>query len=107
MRLLLFILLTTLGMSRLANGNVLIACGDYHLQKPEEGRDLLAEIDSTGKVVWKLTRDQLVDQIEGAIDKGSGLEEMRITNVHVFVAPTPKPAQSTSTSLPAFIDKHG
>jgi hypothetical protein len=96
-----------LGMSRLTNGNLLIACGDYHLKKPDEGRDLLAEIDSSGKVVWKLTREQLVDQIEGAIDKGSGLEEMRITNVQVFDAPTPKPAKSTAAgNLPAFIDKH-
>lgn len=93
-----------LGMSRLANGNLLIACGDYHLQKPDEGRDLLAEIDKTGKVVWKLTRDQLVDQIEGSIDKKSGLEELRITNVHVFDAPA---AKSASTNpIHGFIDKH-
>lgn len=96
-----------LGMSRLASGNVLIACGDYHLQKAEEGRDLLAEIDPTGKVVWRLTRDQLVDQIEGAIDKGSGLEEMRITNVHVVDAPSAKAAKTTAANnLPAFISKH-
>jgi hypothetical protein len=96
-----------LGMSRLANGNVLIACGDYHIQKPDEGRDLLAEIDPTGKVVWRLTRDQLVDQIEGAIDKGSGIEEMRITNVHVFDALPSKSVTTTATSsLPSFIDKH-
>ena len=96
-----------LGMARLASGNVLIACGDYHLQKAEEGRDLLAEIDPTGKVVWRLTRDQLVDQIEGAIDKGSGLEEMRITNVHVVDAPSAKAAKTTAANnLPAFISKH-
>jgi hypothetical protein len=96
-----------LGMSRLANGNVLIACGDYHLQKADEGRDLLAEIDSSGKVVWKFTREQLVDQIDGTIDKGSSLEEMRITNVQVFNAPTSKSSKSTAVSnLPAFIDKH-
>lgn len=93
-----------LGMSRLANGNLIIACGDYHLQKPEEGRDVLAEIDKAGKVVWKLTRDQLVDQIEGSIDKKSGLEELRITNVHVF----DQPASGSASTNPihAFIDKH-
>ncbi|MBU6301343.1 MAG: DUF1592 domain-containing protein [Verrucomicrobia bacterium] len=91
-------------MSRLANGNLLVACGDYHLQKAEEGRDLLAEIDHAGKVVWKLTREQLVDQIEGAIDKKSGLEELRITNVHAYDLPA---AQSASTSpIHSFIDKH-
>ncbi len=94
----------TLGMSRLANGNVLMACGDYHMQKAEEGRDLLAEIDPAGKVVWKLTRDQLVDQIDGFIDKKSGLEELHITNVHVFDSPAPK---SASTSpIHSFIDQH-
>lgn len=98
-----------LGMSRLAHGNVIIACGDYHLQKPEEGRDLLAEIDPAGNVVWRLTRDQLVDQIEGAIDKGSGLEELRITNVHVHEVPSPPSAKTAAVAanhLPAFIDKH-
>ena len=73
-----------LGMSRLANGNLLMACGDYHMQKADEGRDLLAEIDKAGKVVWKLTRDQLVDQIEGSVEKSTGMEEMRITNVHAY-----------------------
>jgi hypothetical protein len=93
-----------LGMSRLANGNLLVACGDYHLQNPEEGRDLLAEIDKAGKVVWKLTRDQLVDQIEGTIDKKSGFEELRITNVHVFETTATK---STATNaVPKFIDTH-
>ncbi len=94
----------TLGLSRLANGNVLMACGDYHMQKADEGRDLLAEIDPVGKVVWKLTREQLVDQIDGYIDKKSGLEELHITNVHVFESPAPK---SASTSpIHSFIDKH-
>ncbi|MFM7604161.1 MAG: DUF1592 domain-containing protein, partial [Prosthecobacter sp.] len=93
-----------LGMSRLSNGNLLIACGDYHLQKPDEGRDLLAEIDKARKVVWKLTRDQLVDQIEGTIDKKSGLEELRITNVHVFDLPAPKSA--SASPIHSFIDKH-
>lgn len=96
-----------LGMCRLANGNILIACGDYHLQKPDEGRDLLAEIDGSGKVVWKLTREQLVDQIEGAVDKGSGLEEMRITNVQAFDVPAQKdPEPTVAGSLPPFIQKH-
>ncbi|MBK8037423.1 MAG: DUF1592 domain-containing protein [Verrucomicrobiaceae bacterium] len=94
-----------LGMSRLANGHLLIACGDYHLQKPEEGRDVLAEIDKTGKVVWKLTRDQLVDQIEGTIDPKSGLEELRITNVHVFDLPAPKSAASANP-IHRFIEQH-
>jgi Protein of unknown function (DUF1592)/Protein of unknown function (DUF1588)/Protein of unknown function (DUF1585)/Protein of unknown function (DUF1587)/Planctomycete cytochrome C len=93
-----------LGMSPLANGNLLLACGDYHLQKPEEGRDLIAEIDQAGKVVWKLTRDQLVDQIDGYIDKKSGLEELHITNVHVFESPTPKSA--ATNPIHSFIDKH-
>jgi len=74
----------TLGLSRLANGSVLMACGDYHMQKADEGRDLLAEIDKAGKVVWKLTRDQLVDQIDGSVEKSTGMEEMRITNVHAY-----------------------
>ena len=93
-----------LGLSRLANGNVLMACGDYHMQKADEGRDLLAEIDKAGKVVWKLTRDQLVDQIDGVIDKGSGLEELHITNVHVFESPTPKSA--ATSPIHSFIDQH-
>lgn len=94
----------TLGLSRLANGNVLMACGDYHMQKAEEGRDVLAEIDPAGKVVWKLTREQLVDQIDGYIDKKSGLEELHITNVHVFDSPAPKSA--STNPLHSFIDQH-
>jgi len=73
-----------LGMHRTVAGNVLIACGDYHLKSADEGRDLLAEIDAAGKVVWRLTRNQLVDQIEGAIDLRTQMEEMRITNVHAY-----------------------
>ena len=73
-----------LGTQQLGNGNLLMACGDYHLKAPEEGRDLLAEIDREGKVVWRLTRDQLVDQIEGYVERATGLEEMRITNVHSY-----------------------
>lgn len=73
-----------LGMSQLSNGHVLIASGDYHLQQPDEGRDLLAEITTDGKVVWRLTRDQLVDQVEGAVDPRTKLEEMRITHVHAY-----------------------
>ena len=73
-----------LGMQELSNGHVLIACGDFHLKSADEGRDLLAEINAAGKVVWRLTRDQLVDQIEGVVDPRSGLEEMRVTNVHAY-----------------------
>lgn len=73
-----------LGMSQLSNGNVLIACGDYHLQQADEGRDLLAEISTDGKVIWRFTRDQLVDQIEGAVDPRTKLEEMHITHVHAY-----------------------
>jgi hypothetical protein len=73
-----------LGMSQLTNGHVLIACGDFHLKTADEGRDLLAEVTTDGKVVWKLTRDQLVDQIEGSVEKSTGMEEMRITNVHAY-----------------------
>lgn len=73
-----------LGTQQLQNGRLLVACGDYHLKSIEEGADLLAEIDSEGRVVWRLTRAQLVDQIEGVVDAKSGLEEMRITNVHAY-----------------------
>jgi hypothetical protein len=73
-----------LGMSQLSNGHVLIACGDFHLKTADEGRDLLAEITTEGKVVWRLKREQLVDQIEGSIEKSTGMEEMRITNVHAY-----------------------
>jgi hypothetical protein len=73
-----------LGMQQLEDGRLLVACGDYHLKTVEEGSDLLAEIDAEGHVMWRLTRAQLVDQIEGVIDAKSGLEEMRITNVHAY-----------------------
>lgn len=73
-----------LGMQRLANGNILLACGDYHMKSVDEGRDQLAEIRPDGKVVWTLTRAQLVDQIEGFVDPRTGIEEMRITNVHAY-----------------------
>ncbi|MEY5025760.1 MAG: hypothetical protein RLZZ244_1288 [Verrucomicrobiota bacterium] len=73
-----------LGTQRLSNGNLLVACGDYHLKTVEEGRDLLAELDAAGRVVWRLSRDQLVDQIEGHVELRTGLEEMRITNVHAY-----------------------
>jgi len=73
-----------LGMSRLANRNLLIACGDYHMKSTDEGRDLLAEIDVTGKVVWKLTRDRLIDQIEGVTDSRTGIEEIHVTHVHAY-----------------------
>lgn len=73
-----------LGMQQLPGGNVLVACGDYHLKSAEEGRDLLAEISPEGKVLWRLTRDQLAGQIEGTVEKSTGMEEMRITNVHAY-----------------------
>lgn len=73
-----------LGTQELENGRLLVACGDYHLKSVEEGADLLAEIDTEGRVVWRLTRAQLADQIEGVVDAKSGLEEMRITNVHAY-----------------------
>jgi len=73
-----------LGMQWLPGGNVLIACGDFHLKRAAEGRDLLVEINGDGKIVWRLTRDQLVDQIEGHVEKSTGMEEMRITNVHAY-----------------------
>ncbi len=73
-----------LGTQQLENGRLLVACGDYHLKTIEEGSDLLAEVDSEGHVVWRLTRAQLVDQIAGVVDAKSGLEEMRVTNVHAY-----------------------
>ncbi|MCA2969993.1 MAG: hypothetical protein INH43_15875 [Acidobacteriaceae bacterium] len=73
-----------LGMQRLANGNLLLACGDYHMKSTAEGRDQLAEINPGGQVVWKLTRAQLLDQIDGFVDPKTGLEELRITNVHAY-----------------------
>lgn len=73
-----------LGMSQLSNGHVLIACGDFHLKTADEGRDLLAEVTTEGKIVWRLTREQLVDQVEGSVEKSTGMEEMRITNVHAY-----------------------
>ena len=99
-----------LGMTRLANGNLLIACGDYHLKTPEEGRDLLAEITPSGQVVWKLTREQLVDQVEGVVDQKSGLEELRITNVQQVSFPASAQTQSAADDLglhvQTFADKH-
>jgi hypothetical protein len=50
----------------------------------DEGRDLLAEIDVSGTVVWKLTRDRLIDQIEGVTDKRTGIEEIRVSHVHAY-----------------------
>jgi hypothetical protein len=73
-----------LGTQRLQSGNLLVACGDYHLKNSDEGRDLLAEIDANGNIVWRLRREQLVDQIEGVVEKSTGMEEMRITNVHAY-----------------------
>jgi hypothetical protein len=73
-----------LGTQQLENGNLVVACGDYHLKAVEEGEDVLAEVDPAGKVVWRLTRAQLVDQVAGHVDSRSGLEEMRVTHVHVY-----------------------
>lgn len=73
-----------LGMSRSARGNLVIACGDYHMKSTAEGRDLVAEIDAGGKVVWKLTRDRLIDQIEGVTDPRTGIEEIHVTHVHAY-----------------------
>lgn len=73
-----------LGTQKLDNGNILLACGDYHLKDISEGKDLLVEIDDNNKIVWRLTRDQLVNQIDGFVDKRTSIEEMRITNVHYF-----------------------
>jgi hypothetical protein len=73
-----------LGMQQLSSGNLLLACGDYHLQNAAEGGDVLAEIDGAGKVVWRLTREQVLDQIEGPVDKRTGLEELHVTGVHVY-----------------------
>ncbi len=73
-----------LGMQMLASGNLLIACGDYHIKSVEEGRDVLAEINPEGKVVWQLTRDQLVDHIDGYVDSHSHIKELHITNVHAY-----------------------
>ncbi len=73
-----------LGMQSLANGHLLIAAGDYHLKSADESRDVLAEINTKGKVVWRLTRSQLVDQIEGHVEPGTGLKELHITNVHAY-----------------------
>jgi hypothetical protein len=73
-----------LGMQRLRSGNLLVACGDYHLKNADEGRDLLVEIDANGKVVWRLQREQLAGQIEGTVEKSTGMQEMRITNVHAY-----------------------
>lgn len=73
-----------LGMQRLPNGNLLLACGDYHMKTTAEGLDQLAEINPGGQVVWKLTRAQLLNQIDGFIDPKTGLEELRITNVHAY-----------------------
>lgn len=73
-----------LGTQKLENGNILLACGDYHLKELEKGKDLLVEITPNNKVVWRLTRDQLVNQIDGFVDKKTSIEEMRITNVHLY-----------------------
>ena len=72
------------GLQLLKNGNIMAACSDFHLKTAEENSDLLAEITPEGKVVWKLTRAQIVDQIEGYVDPKSGMEELRPANIHIY-----------------------
>ncbi len=72
------------GMQLLADGNLIVACSDFHLTSAAQGRDVLAEINPAGKVIWRITRTQLVDQVEGFVEPKSGMEELRICNVHVY-----------------------
>ncbi len=78
-----------LGMQSLPNGNLLLALGDYHLRAVSEATDLLAEIAPGGNVVWKLTREQLENQIDGHMEPKTRLEEMRVANVHLYDASQP------------------
>ncbi len=72
------------GLQLLKNGNIMAACSDFHVRTAEENSDVLAEITPAGKVIWKLTRAQLVNQIEGYIDPDSGMEELRLANIHIY-----------------------
>ena len=36
--------------------------------------------------LWRLTRAQLIDQVDGHIEPKTGLEELRACNVHVYDA---------------------
>lgn len=73
-----------LGTQKLDNGHLLMACGDYHMKSEAEVSDLLVELDENFKVVWKLERQQIIDQICGYHEKKTGFEEIRITNVHLY-----------------------
>lgn len=50
----------------------------------DERSNFLVEMDSDANIVWRLKRAQLVDQIEGIVDKTTGIEEIRITNVYAY-----------------------
>jgi unsaturated rhamnogalacturonyl hydrolase len=72
------------GMQLLADGNLIVACSDFHLTSAAQGRDVLAEINPAGKVIWRITRAQLVNQVEGFVEPKNGMEELRVCNVHVY-----------------------
>jgi len=72
------------GMQGLENDHILVACSDFHLTSVEQGDDVLAELDPTGKVLWQLKRTQIIDQVDGYIEPKSHLEELRICNVHAY-----------------------
>ncbi len=73
-----------LGLSRLTNGNFAMACGDYHLNRESEGRDVLCEVAPDGKIVWRLTREQLLNGLNPGVSKTAKLEELHITSVHAY-----------------------
>ena len=66
-----------------------MACNDSHVKAVDEGTDLLAEIDSRGRVVWRHARAALADQIEGDVDSRSSLEE--VWGAHVRACDSEKP----------------
>ncbi len=72
------------GMQLLENGNIMVTCSDFHLKSADENKDLLAEITPKGKVVWRLSREEIIDQIVGYVQPTAQIEETRITNVHVY-----------------------
>ena len=75
---------STLGVQSLPNKNLLLACGDYHIDSPAAARDVLVEINTAGTVVWRLTHDQLASQIEGTKDSKTGHEHLHVANVHFY-----------------------
>jgi hypothetical protein len=75
---------STLGVQSLPNKNLLLACGDYHIDSPAAARDVLVELDPVGRVVWRLTHDKLSSQIEGTMDVRTGHEHLHIANVHAY-----------------------